>query len=147
MPAPDFAAYVGLPCKDNGRDRSGLDCWGLVRLVFAEQAGIILPSYSDLYVTTEDSEAIADLIAHRMEPWREIDERAVRPLDGVMMRFGKSECHMGLVVRRGFVLHTGLMIGASRIERYDAIKLRRRVTRFLRHEALDERDRSQDLRG
>ena len=139
MRAYDFDAYVGLPCKENGRDRDGLDCWGLVRLVYAEQAGIVLPSYSDLYVTTEDSEAIEALIAGRMEPWHEVAEQDVRPLDGVLMRYGKSECHMGLVVRRGFVLHTGLLIGSSRIERYTSLRLKRRVARFVRHEALDER--------
>ena len=37
-----FDDYVGLPWRIGGRDRRGLDCFGLVRLVLAEQAGIIL---------------------------------------------------------------------------------------------------------
>ncbi len=37
--------YCGLPYKRMGRDRAGLDCWGLVRLVLLEQLGRELPRY------------------------------------------------------------------------------------------------------
>jgi cell wall-associated NlpC family hydrolase len=37
--------YCGLPYKRMGRDRSGLDCWGLVRLVLIDQLGKTFPRY------------------------------------------------------------------------------------------------------
>jgi cell wall-associated NlpC family hydrolase len=39
--------YCGLPYKRRGRDREGLDCWGLVRLVLLEQAGKTFPRYDN----------------------------------------------------------------------------------------------------
>jgi cell wall-associated NlpC family hydrolase len=134
--AEDFSPYVGIPFLDRGRDRAGVDCWGLLRLVFGELAGVELPSYSEDYRTTADDAANADLIAGRAAPWSEVDEQFVRPLDGVLMTRAGIECHVGLVVRRGLVLHVGLGLTFSRIERYHAMRLRRRTSRFLRHEAL-----------
>ena len=132
----DFNQYVGLPYRDKGRDRSGLDCWGLLRLVYHEQAGIALPSYAEDYVTAEDRQAIADLIAGRRQPWSEVAEETVKPLDGLLMCHAGLERHIGIVVRRGLVLHVGLEIPESRIESYRSLRLKRRVSRFLRHEAL-----------
>jgi cell wall-associated NlpC family hydrolase len=124
--------FVGIPWRDKGRDRDGCDCWGLIVLVYRERRKIDLPHFHDDYVTAADNRAITRLLAHHSEPFEEITERDVQPLDVVMMLDGGKERHIGLVARRGFVLHVGMELGASRIESYRSIRLKNRVSRFLR---------------
>ena len=41
MELPDWvSAYVGLPFKEGGRHRDGLDCYGLLRLVINERFAV-----------------------------------------------------------------------------------------------------------
>ena len=37
--------YIGLPYLTGGRNKKGLDCWGLMRLIYKEEKGIELPEY------------------------------------------------------------------------------------------------------
>jgi hypothetical protein len=87
-------------------------------------------------VTAEDLKAISCLISGGLQPWKEISEREARPLDGVLVNMAGYERHIGLVVKRGYILHVGLGLGPSRIERYNAFHLKKRISRFMRHEAL-----------
>jgi hypothetical protein len=45
----NYDNYIGLPYKENGRDDTGLDCWGLARKFYKQELGIELPSYAELY--------------------------------------------------------------------------------------------------
>lgn len=127
-------AYVGLPFVPRGRTRDGVDCYGLFRLVFAERFDIALPSFDGLYTTTEDGQELADIIAQRLGPWREVEVGTERAGDGVLMSFKGLPRHIGLVLGSGRALHIERGAG-SLIESYQGPRLRPRVLGFFRHES------------
>lgn len=40
--------FIGLPYSPGGRERDGVDCWGLLRLIYWEERRILLPSLPGL---------------------------------------------------------------------------------------------------
>jgi cell wall-associated NlpC family hydrolase len=154
------AAYVGLPWKEMGRTRAGLDCWGLFRLVMAEQFGVALPAY----------DAIGWGASHRAGPrmdrraalhalgrivgrhvgldgggpfqkgggglsptvWHAIGAGYEREGDGVLLRVQGQPIHVGVVAGGGFMLHIEAGIEAC-LERYGSpVWVNRRIG-FFRH--------------
>lgn len=114
-------AYVGIPFRERGRDRSGLDCWGLVRLVLHEQRGMELPSFGDLYAT--DGREIADLIEAHKGIGAPIPKGTEVPFDLALCRmpYGGElvPWHVGVVVERGKLLHVARYLRSSVVDRYD----------------------------
>lgn len=127
-----FDRFVGIPYLDRGRSIVGLDCYGLVRLVFRELRGLELPSYVERYVSAADRAAIASLIAGELDPWDEIAPGGEMPFDAVLIRELDAVSHIGLVVTPGMMLHVAAG-ETSRIERYRSGALKHRVAGFFRY--------------
>lgn len=102
--------FIGLPFKRYGRDRAGLDCWGLVALVLRERGGVDVPLYTGDH-SSQDRQAALEAGA-RDDNWMRIDQGHERPLDVARMevpvrssgRIVFSPCHVGVIVRRGIIL-------------------------------------------
>ena len=124
-------AYVGVPYKDHGRSRDeGWDCWGLLRAVYDEQLGIALPSYAAHYESELDDYGIGDAFHAEVETWTVADEP--RAFDAVWCRMIGVECHVGVFVEPGVMLHTMLGQDACLV-RTDSIAWERRILRCYRH--------------
>lgn len=106
---PAWAArYVGIPFVERGRDRSGVDCWGLTRLVYAERYGIYLPGHHDGYSGTEDRPGVAAVLEAELRPggnWRAVEGHPDAG-DALLFRAGAGDLwHVGVAVARGRMLH------------------------------------------
>lgn len=105
--------YVGIPYGLHGRARPALDCWGLVRLVMLEKAGIELPMWDAVLGGDEAYRTI--LIEGQDEgQWRQVDPGAARTFDvavmrgiwrGVNGRRHAGDIHCGIVVPGTRILH------------------------------------------
>jgi cell wall-associated NlpC family hydrolase len=108
----DFSAYVDLPYSPR------LDCYGLVRKVLREVAGVALPDYR----YPHDGDARAGFVEQLRQEvgagWQQVERP--RPLDVVLLNIDGQPRHVGLVVGRGRMLHTDSHGGRSRIERFDS---------------------------
>ncbi|GAA4218654.1 cell wall-associated NlpC family hydrolase [Sagittula marina] len=130
----DWSRYVGIPERDLGRDRSGVDCWGLYRLVMAEAHGIELPSYAGDYLCSRERAQAAAVARGELAqtPWHEVE--TPQPFDLLLFRMHGHASHIGACVDRLHMLHTERN-GASVIVRMDDA-WKRRLRGIYRHEAL-----------
>lgn len=124
--------YIGIPFLPNGRDRAGLDCWGLVCLVYSEIKGIQLPQYRDVFIDTGigSLRRVARMMSAERLSWAKV--AAPEPLDVIMLRHSEFVWHVGLVIDHRRMLHVDQGIN-SVIEDYVGIIWRNKVDEFRRY--------------
>lgn len=125
--------YVGIPFVDGGRDRAGLDCWGLVHAVYREVLGIDLPTYGE--ISAHDVARVTERIREDSAgaPWLPVSG-APQPFDVLVMR-GKP-LHVGVMVDRANVLHVEAATASVIVPIARAPQVRWRRIAIYRHEAL-----------
>lgn len=129
--------YVGLPWKFAGRSRDGVDCWGLLWLVYRNVAGIHVASYERETLDAPEREQIAALLTsdRAKSPWRSIASGSEQEFDMAVFRRAGIESHVGIVIDRCRMLHI-LHGGESCIERFDEGRWKPKLIGFHRHEKL-----------
>ena len=125
----NFEKYIGIPYVEKGRDENGVDCWGLVRLVYKNELDIALPSFNTEYETS-DNERLEELFAQYKEGWQSVDSPEVG--DVVIFRIFGYESHIGVCVGDNNFLH--VREGRdSVIESLNNAKWNRRITGFFKY--------------
>lgn len=120
--------YIGLPWREHGRSREGVDCYGLLRLIYEEQLSIRLPAYT-MYQSVECRREIALLIEGLSTNWYQVDQP--KPFDAVLFRIGLYPSHLGVVVKQPLFIHQPEK-GESVIARWTSPEWTNRVAGFYR---------------
>lgn len=127
------AEYVGIPFATYGRDRSGIDCWGLFALVWKEKLGRELPPYDgahfheDCVVRDIGRDALA--YAGLFQPIEAGNERLG---DGILIRVRGFPLHLAMVVAPGWMLHVEMHTDSC-LSRYRDFAWERRISGFYRY--------------
>lgn len=148
MMRPDMWArdWQGIPWAPLGRDRAGADCWGLVRLVLAAEAGIdvddwlVDPDRRGRVAATLRREAASTTWGHVV--WsrdrnRPDQLRHARAYDVVLMTEagGHLPQHVGVVCGAGALLHSEEASG-SVVAALDRLPILGRILSIHRHLSL-----------
>lgn len=130
-----FSDFVGIPHLDLGRDREGADCYGLLRLVYREDLGIELPSFTGTYASCAEHDEIQALLAGEAMagPWRPVER--IQAYDALLFRVGRHDCHVAVAVDQGRMLHVHSRSRAVIARRSDPM-WRDRLSGAYRHEAM-----------
>lgn len=106
--------YIGIPFKEHGRALDGLDCWGLVRVVYLEQYEISLPTYTEDYDDIAAREHLANLYQQEANNpknhWVQIEQGQEREGDVLLMPLAGLKTHVAVVIdpdpiEKHFMLH------------------------------------------
>lgn len=125
------ADYVGIPYADKGRTRAGLDCWGLVRLVYREVFHAELPDYGERYRDGEDWSAIGTAVRLGLqEGW----QRTQQPREGdlLILSIAQRPWHCGVMLSSTRFLHAAPG-DAVVCERLDTPRWARRIEGIYHH--------------
>ena len=101
--------YLTIPFREKGRSTEGVDCWGLVRLVYAERFGVSLPDLSDRYTASDDGPVVEGVVGSETSPggsWRLREGSPVEVGDVGVFRIRGLPSHVGVAVADGRFLHS-----------------------------------------
>ena len=101
--------YIEIPFKVHGRDETGLDCWGLVYLIYLEQFGIELPLYDNDYTNIKDTNHLSKLYEHGVNNpdigWLSILRGQEQYGDVFLLPLAGRHTHVAICVEPGLMIH------------------------------------------
>lgn len=90
-----YNKYIGVPFAEKGRDLQGVDCWGLVCVIYEKEFGIKLPTYVECYNSTDDREILSRLIADESAShW--VEQKKPKEFDVLVLNVDGLPFHVGI---------------------------------------------------
>lgn len=126
--------YVGIPFVPGGRDRTGLDCWGLVCLVYREAFGIELDEHPWVPEPRDRVPLIQSAVFKHDTPWRPMSLDEVALGDVLLFAVLGHPAHVGLHLSADTMLHAHEGLGVT-LDRWGCPTWRSRFRQVYRHEA------------
>lgn len=109
--------YVGLPYREGGDTRTGVDCYGLLRLVYRERLGLYL----------DDAAGVCD------GEWRRVPAGSRLALwDALLFNIAGQPAHCAIALENSEMLHI-VRGGTSCVERFTSMKWISRIEGIYRH--------------
>lgn len=122
--------YIGIPFQSGGRDRTGLDCYGLIRLVLMEQYGCKLPLLDGKYDNALNLYDTSPLFFQQLPILAEKiagpQERAI-----ALLEMHQLPCHLGLFCGGESIIHSRAGVGVV-VERLDSRRLPGKIVGWYR---------------
>lgn len=117
--------YLGIPFKDFGRTKEGLDCWGLCVLIAKEKFNYTLPPLEKHYTSATDGISVDMLVQHeKLTGWEKV--KRYKAGDIVVFSVAGFACHVGTYIGNNQFIH--ILHGSEvTIERLDAILWAKRL--------------------
>ena len=101
--------YVGIPFKLKGRDEVGVDCWGLIYLMYLELFGVLLPLYLDEYKDMKDLHVLhnhcAKAAAEPSVGWVNVIRGQEMFGDVFLLPLAGMHTHVAMCVEPGLMIH------------------------------------------
>ena len=121
--------YLGLEYKERGRDINGVDCLGIVILIYKNEFGIELPDYINDYhhTTTKDRHLMSKSVHKNKDNWIKIDKPEEQSI--IILNVAGYPVHMGVVLDDKFMIHT-ISGKNTTIERFTSFKWNKRIDGF-----------------
>ena len=122
--------YIGIPFQSGGRDRTGLDCYGLIRLILMEQYGCTLPLLDGKYDNALNLYDTSPLFFQQLPI---LTEKIAGPQERALalLEMHQLPCHLGLFCGGESIIHSRAGVGVV-AERLDSRRLPGKIVGWYR---------------
>lgn len=98
--------FIGVKFSDDEESFDGANCYGLVRLFYREELGIIIPSLN--VPSNHSNKVYATFLKQISEHWKSVEEPSYGDVVAMAQNFAHPKIvqHVGIYIGDGKVLHT-----------------------------------------